>query len=165
MPGMHVRTITADDGPVLRQVRLRALADSPWAFGETLAEAQKRPAEEYEELARRCAGAGDQAGWFAEDGGRPAGMVRAYADGDAVELVAMWVAPEARGRGAGRLLVDAVVDWARRRGARAVYLQHAEGNDAARRLYARCGFVDTGEQSTMRSDPGRCRHHMRLDIA
>ena len=33
----RVRQIRADEGPRLRALRLRALADSPWAFGSTLA--------------------------------------------------------------------------------------------------------------------------------
>ena len=37
---VEVRTITADDWPLLRDVSLRALADSPDAFRRTLAEAQ-----------------------------------------------------------------------------------------------------------------------------
>jgi GNAT superfamily N-acetyltransferase len=165
MTDVQVRRIQSGEGPTLRDIRLRALSDSPAAFGETLDEAASRPAAHYEDVARACAAATEQTGFFAEDGdGRTVGMVRAFRDHAGVELVGMWVAPEARGRGAGAALVDAVIGWARAAGAEAVLLQHADGNMAARRLYERCGFVETGELTTMRSNPSLCRHHMRLAL-
>ena len=54
------------------------------------------------------------------------------------------VAPEAGGRGVGRALVEAAVAEARRRGARKLTLRVLGPNAVARRLYARCGFVEEG---------------------
>ena len=47
----------------------------------------------------------------------------------------MWTAPEARGRGHARALLDRLVDHARARGVTTVELHVTEGNDTARRLY------------------------------
>ncbi|MBO0867055.1 MAG: GNAT family N-acetyltransferase [Micromonosporaceae bacterium] len=67
----------------------------------------------------------------------------------AVELMSMWVAPRARGRGVGELLIAAVADWAALAGARTMLLAVAEGNTAAERLYRRAGFLPTGAQAEM----------------
>ena len=54
------------------------------------------------------------------------------------------VAPEAEHCGIGRVLVNAAEAWTRDRGYRLLTLNVFDRNDAARRLYERCGFaVDT----------------------
>jgi len=65
-------------------------------------------------------------------------------------LYAMWVAPDARGAGVGRALLDAVADWARARGCDRLILTVTESNGTARRFYAARGFVDTGEREALR---------------
>jgi ribosomal protein S18 acetylase RimI-like enzyme len=52
--------------------------------------------------------------------------------------------PGARKTGAGRQLVLAVLAHARQRGIRMVTLTVTEGNEAARKLYRSCGFVQFG---------------------
>jgi len=54
------------------------------------------------------------------------------------------VHPAATGQGVGRALVEASVGEATRRGARKVSLRVLGSNAVARRLYARCGFVEEG---------------------
>jgi ribosomal protein S18 acetylase RimI-like enzyme len=54
------------------------------------------------------------------------------------------VSPESAHRGVGRLLIAAAEAWARERGYRLLTLNVFERNEAARRLYERCGFaIDT----------------------
>jgi ribosomal protein S18 acetylase RimI-like enzyme len=65
---------------------------------------------------------------------------------DAVTLVAMYVAPGARGRGVGAQLVQRVLDEAARRGKRRVLLEVTSSNDVAYRLYSRMGFVANGNR-------------------
>ena len=52
------------------------------------------------------------------------------------------VAPAERGRGLGRRIVDASLEWAARHGADKAYLQTTRDNHAALALYARYGFAD-----------------------
>jgi ribosomal-protein-alanine acetyltransferase len=60
-------------------------------------------------------------------------------DGD-IQTVA--VAPEHRGKGLGRLLVEALLSEARERLVSAVFLEVRADNDAARGLYASLGFQE-----------------------
>ncbi len=61
---------------------------------------------------------------------------------DALEcyLAELYVAPERRGRGLGRALMDAVLDVARSEGADRMDLGTSEDDVAARRLYESLGF-------------------------
>ena len=61
-----------------------------------------------------------------------------------LEINGLAVDPAAAGRGVGSALVEAAVAEAARRGARKVTLRVLGTNAAARRLYARCGFVEEG---------------------
>jgi GNAT superfamily N-acetyltransferase len=54
---------------------------------------------------------------------------------DVCYLQDMFTAPDARGQGAGRALIDAVVTWARNHGCARVYWQTKADNTTARRLY------------------------------
>ena len=62
-------------------------------------------------------------------------------EGDGFLLDGLCVADGARGWGVGTALLSAVCDEARRRGYSAVRLDVVEGNDRARALYERAGFV------------------------
>jgi N-acetylglutamate synthase len=58
----------------------------------------------------------------------------------AVGLFDIAVLPAKRGRGNGRMLTNALLQWGRRTGAQNAYLQVREQNEAARKLYAGLGF-------------------------
>jgi GNAT superfamily N-acetyltransferase len=64
-------------------------------------------------------------------------------------LISMWVAPEARRQGIGAALVEAVAHWARTRGLKRLFLDVVERNTPAIALYARKGFIATGEAGTL----------------
>src|SRR5205823_12536503 len=52
----------------------------------------------------------------------------------------IWVAPEFRGRGIGKALVEWAAEWARSRGHRKIKLEVGEGNARARHVYEALGF-------------------------
>lgn len=150
-----IRQIRPTEGQELRAVRLRALADSPAAFGSTLAETEARPASYWDERARGATGPWGSALFLAEDQRRWVGLVGGFVQEDeggrSVELISMWVDPAYRGLGIGRKLVERVVDWARERGARLVSLWVTESNHPAISLYLACGFRATGESQPLPS--------------
>ncbi|WP_241827900.1 GNAT family N-acetyltransferase [Actinopolymorpha singaporensis] len=161
-PGVVVRQVGPDDWREWRAVRLAALEEAPWAFGSTLAQARTFGEDEWRrrltgfpcylaDLPGVAASPVGMSGAFIED--PEPGELGLWQGGTTVELVSMWVGPAARGRGVGAHLVAAVVDWATRTGAARVHLWVTDGNDPARRLYERCGFVPTGERGPLPSDP------------
>jgi ribosomal protein S18 acetylase RimI-like enzyme len=138
-----VRTLTADEWPLWRTLRLAALAEAPNAFASTLAE-WSGPADTEARWRARLASVPYNV--VAHVDGEPAGMASGTApDGDGVELISMWVAPHVRGRGVGDALIDAVVDWGRRSGARHIALDVMSANVYALGLYERNGFRLCGE--------------------
>ena len=56
-------------------------------------------------------------------------------DTDVCYLQDLFTAPDVRGRGVARTLIEAVTDWARARGCGRVYWNTHESNTTARRLY------------------------------
>ena len=142
-----LRRFDPDEWPLYRHVRLRALSDSPDAFGSTFAREAARSDDEWRErLATGAASHGDLPLVAIVDD-EPAGLAWGRLDErqpEIAHLFQVWVAPEFRGRGVGRLLVDAVIAWARTAGARILRLGVTCGDTAAVRLYRRVGFVDDG---------------------
>ena len=57
------------------------------------------------------------------------------------EVIKLGVRPEYRGRGAGKLLLEACLDWAGAQKARKVVLYSNSRLQSALRLYRRCGFT------------------------
>jgi GNAT superfamily N-acetyltransferase len=152
-PGVEVRRTVAGDWQLWRSLRLAALADAPTAFGFTLAQAQAMPEEFWRD-------------WWAEHGstalraialvgGAPAGMIacQVYRGPDAdPDLTAMWVDPRSRGSGVADALVTAAKDWARDSGHARIRLGVTVGNETARKLYLRHGFVATGRFEPLMSN-------------
>jgi GNAT superfamily N-acetyltransferase len=159
---LRVRRLAGKDWAAFREIRLRALTESPAAFSSTLAEAIS-----LDEAAWR-ARLGGRAQFIAIVGADPIGTAGGIATGSGAELISMWVDPRFRRAGVGDRLVRAVLGWARRQGYSSVHLWVAAGNEAAERLYRRHGFVRTGEIQPMGAGSGgRCELAMtcRLDPA
>jgi GNAT superfamily N-acetyltransferase len=62
---------------------------------------------------------------------------------DGIELKRMFVVPEARGRGIGRALIDALEVWARELGHARAVLETGTAQHEALALYERCGYRRT----------------------
>ncbi|MGH3412702.1 MAG: GNAT family N-acetyltransferase [Marmoricola sp.] len=103
MTDLRLRFLHADDWRVWREIRLRALADSPDAFGSTLARERSFTEVDWR---RRCGDRSVVA--FHGDLAVACGAVFADRPGYAA-VVAMWVDPAQRGRGHSRRILDALV--------------------------------------------------------
>lgn len=147
-PGSVVRTFLPHEWRTYRAIRLAALAESPAAFGSTLARESKLADTEWESrLSRGCSSAMERP-LVAEVDSTPVGLawVRIESTDRAVaNLYQMWVAPEFRGRGIGRALLSAAVEWAQLARADAVELGVTYGDTPAMRMYARAGFEPVGQ--------------------
>ncbi|WP_203695139.1 GNAT family N-acetyltransferase [Catellatospora coxensis] len=161
---IELRVLAPDDWPIWRELRLAALAEAPYAFGSRLADWQgdgDRP--------ERWRGRLEIPGSYnlvALLDGRPAGMASGVPTEDrVVELISMWVRPDARGRGVGDRLLAAVEQWARQERAQVLKLAVVEGNDAATGLYRRNGFQLTEEVGDLMPDGVRREQIMAKELA
>jgi ribosomal protein S18 acetylase RimI-like enzyme len=158
MNALTVDLIGESDWAVWRELRLAALADAPYAFGSTLAETRKR-----DEAAWRAGFPADRQG--ANFVGRldgteagmcavimPAGTPGEREPGEPL-LVAMWLAPAARGTGLAEALVRAAEKWCVEHDLSRLRLDVVEDNPRAIRLYQRLGYLPTGRAEPLRSDP------------
>jgi ribosomal protein S18 acetylase RimI-like enzyme len=150
---VHIHPITPANATLFREIRLRALQDSPAAFASTYA---REAAFDDAEWARRVqVWNGDQGiGFLAIDEGVPCGIAGALLETPAqAQLVSMWIAPDYRQRGVGRSLVESVVAWADLRGLHLITLMVTSVNESALRFYERLGFTRTGRTEPYPNDP------------
>lgn len=149
-----------------KTVRLRALADSPSAFGSTYARESSFSEEEWVARVERWNGERG-IGYLAMEDGMPCGIAGALRDGDDLtraQLVSMWTAPTHRRCGVGRLLVESVVDWGREHNVRTLQLFVTSINDAAIRFYEGLEFEMTGRTEPYPNDPDLIEYEMARQI-
>lgn len=165
-----IEPVTRDTALVFKTMRLRALQDTPSAFGSTYAnEAPLSDGEWIERLSQWT----DQ--WshtkstifLARDGGVPCGMVGSFLhldDRSIAQLVSMWTAPTHRRRGVGRMLVNQMLAWAGSRQARMLCLNVTSNNQPAIAFYERLGFIRTGRAEPYPNDPALLEYEMSRPV-
>jgi ribosomal protein S18 acetylase RimI-like enzyme len=144
---METRRLTGDDWRTLRDVRLAALADAPYAYGSTLEGELPLPEAKWRNRI-------ETASWvLAVQNAENAGLVGVYLQPDDTPmLMSMWVSPAHRGHGVGDALITEMFRWGKEKRWSRIVLRVAEGNDAARKLFVRHGFAPTGEYAPLESD-------------
>lgn len=88
-----------------------------------------------------------------EDAGKVEGFLVAQTVGGEWELENVAIQPDARRRGHGTRLVGELLDLARAQGASAVFLEVRESNRAARSLYEKWAFVESGRRPRYYREP------------
>lgn len=140
---------------LFKQVRLRALQDTPSAFSSTYADESRLTDSEWVERASLRTGEGSIV-YLAMDNKTPCGIGGSFLDKEnasRAHLVSMWVAAAYRRMGIGRKLVEAIIDWARAQQARTLQLIVTSNNDMAIEFYKHLGFTFTGQTSPYRNNP------------
>ena len=89
----------------------------------------------------------------AEDAGTILGFVALFTASVEWELGNIAISEAARRRGIGSGLLAAAQDVAREHGAEAIHLEVRESNTAARALYARAEFAESGRRPAYYHDP------------
>lgn len=152
------------DVPVVRPLRLRALQTDPSSFGSTYAREAAFEHGVWAERVARGARGDDAATLIAFRDGRGVGLVSGFRDehdAHVFDVVGMWVAPDARGEGIGRRLLDAIEGWIASCGGTEVRLSVTNAATAARALYAGAGYEPDGRDERSRHTPGLVEIGMR----
>lgn len=139
---IQTRRLSQADATIYREIRLEALRLAPNAFGSTFEAEYSQPlswfAARLEAAAVFGALCGEDlcgiAGFFAKQGPK---------DSHKGALWGMYVRPEMRNLGMGRQLVEAVIEHARAY-VEILQLNVVSGNETARRLYNKLGFLEYG---------------------
>ncbi len=156
----RVAPLTEDDWVVLRDIRLRALAESPTSFGSTFAQEEAFAEERWRERAR---GSVTNRLFVAWHGDVVVGLSGVFDEGDgSAQIVSVWVDPAHRRRGVARALTSAALHGARSRGFETVHLWVTETNPGARALYEGLGFAATGRRQPLPHDSSLDEVELRL---
>lgn len=149
---VSVRNLAASEWPLWRDVSLQSLADSPDAFRTTLAESMDQPDEFWRETVVPAVEHERFNLWIAVSGDDPVGKVFARIDEElnTVYIGAMWVAPDRRGAGIGRRLLQAAEEWGKLSGVTRSELWVTEANEAAVQFYASLDYLPTDETQMLR---------------
>jgi ribosomal protein S18 acetylase RimI-like enzyme len=154
--------ITPRSAMVFKDVRLRALQDTPAAFSSNYAEESKLADADWAKRAAQWSGE-KSVGYLAMDARIPCGIVSGLldqADATRAHLLSMWVAPTHRRQSVGRTLVEAVVSWACSHNVRTLQLLVTSNNEGAIEFYQRLGFALTGHTEPYANDPALRNYEM-----
>ena len=161
-----VRTLTAADWPLWRDLTLRALAADPDAFRPTLAESLGQPDEFWQEMVGPTAEHERFNLWVATADGEPVGRLFASIDEDftTVYVGAMWVDAGQRGQGVGKDLMAAAIEWGRQLGVTRSELWVTDANAAATAFYAARGYEPTDDTQFLREGSDLVVRKMQLTL-
>ncbi|TWT28366.1 GNAT family N-acetyltransferase [Planomicrobium sp. CPCC 101110] len=143
---MDIRILSVEDAEAYHALRIEALRNDPDAFAARLEDALKKPVEATKEnLAQETA-----VTWGAFVNGELAGNVTISRNTLAkmnhrASVLAVYVAPESRGQGLARKLMEELIRYAENwSGLERLDLAVAAHNEPAKRLYAALGFETYG---------------------
>jgi ribosomal protein S18 acetylase RimI-like enzyme len=154
--------VTKRNALAFKETRLRALSDSPLAFGSTYAKESQLSDEEWFSRATQWSGK-TSALFLAMDQNSPCGIAGSYLhaqDAAQAQLISMWTAPSHRKRGVGRLLVQQILAWAQLRNVRTLRLMVTSVNEPAMGFYERLGFTRTGRTEPYPNDSSILEYEM-----
>jgi RimJ/RimL family protein N-acetyltransferase len=167
---VRIRPVRSDEWEKVRDLRLEALNDTPIAFSQRYEDAVRFSDDEWRARTARSVQGERTTRWVAETpDGRWVGTMTGARDGARDGwVIAVYVAPDFRGRAAGVAdsLLDAVVDWGRNEArVERLVLEVREDNEAARRFYTRRGFTATGNSQPYPLDPTFKEIEMSLQLS
>src|SRR5579884_3086445 len=159
---MDLRAFQANDGLLMKDVRLRALRDAPYAFGgtQTFEEESAFPDSHWHTLAAEVGGQVEKwrdrcVSYVMLDGAEACGTASCYLCPHVPRRAyfsAAWIDPRFRRQGYGRKLMDAAIAWARAHGSDHLKLWVDDANPGAAAFYRALGFKATGENRPIGPD-------------
>ncbi|WP_245597945.1 GNAT family N-acetyltransferase [Ottowia thiooxydans] len=164
---ISIRPTEPNEWRTYRDVRLQALLDSPNAFGSTYEEEVDRTDAIWAARIAAAASSGQDCVLFARHRENVCGLVwckLSAGEPMVANVFQMWVDPASRGKGAGRALLKAAIDWAERVGARRVCLCVTSAETPAMGLYLACGFRPAGATEPLRESSSLLVQPMSLTV-
>ena len=143
---MEVVRLGPDDWEMLRDLRLRAVEEEPYAFAKTYEEEAKTTEEEWREKLATSSY------FFAKEDDKPVGMVCTVREKGVklqhiARMFSVYVVPEARSKGIGSALMRAAMDELERDPTTVkIKLYVSEMQKEAQGLYEKMGFKIMGTQ-------------------
>jgi ribosomal protein S18 acetylase RimI-like enzyme len=157
-----IKPVTQDHAGHLKAIRLRALKDTPLAFGSTYAKESAFTDADWQN--RITTWTRPRAiGYLAMDGENPCGLCACFIEQDDVtqaHLVSMWVAPTYRRQKIGEQLVTTALNWATAANTKTITLNVTSTNESAIRFYEKLGFTKTGNIGPYPNDPALFEYEM-----
>ncbi len=147
---LTIRPATVADLPAMMSLEKRAATAAHWS------------AEQYAALFGGSSP--DRVASILIEEPRIQGFVIARVVGDEWEIENIAIAGPARRRGLGTRLLGELLDMARARGAAAVFLEVRESNRAARALYEKWAFLESGRRPAYYQDPQEAAILYRLEF-
>ena len=146
---MLIRRLAPDDAAQFRALRLRALREHPQAFTSSFEEEDVKPlsaaqARLGEGPAVKFWGAFSASGTTTLVGSVGLQREPRRKGQHKADVIGMFVAPECARQGVGRQLLQTLIDDARGSAIESLVLTVTDGNQEARSLYHRAGFVRFG---------------------
>ncbi len=160
---MHVlESIGPKNVSTYKRVRLRALQESPLAFGSTYANESLLTDADW--LTRAVQWSSPMSkGYLALISSEPCGIAATFLDEldtRRAHLVSMWVDPAQRRSGIGRALIEAIRAWAKKNGAELLRLTVTSSNLGAIEFYKQNEFVMTGNTEPYPNDSNLVEYEM-----
>jgi ribosomal-protein-alanine N-acetyltransferase len=140
---MNIRHATAADLPVMQAIEKHAATAAHWTASDY---DRIFSAPELQTDWRRIA-------LVLENAGKVEGFLVAQTVGGEWEIENVAIEPAARRHGHGTRLVGELLDRARAQGASAVFLEVRASNQAARALYEKWAFVESGRRPRYYREP------------
>ena len=160
---VEIRSVGRGEQALEQALRLEAMEDAADAFGEPYNVIVKQPDSYWRKITASFTGRTGQIVFLGCVDDKPVGFVYGVRskERDEARLGGVWVEPGYRGRGVGRRLVKAIVDWAESKGFPSIALWAPEDRPDVVALYGKLGFVATGLKHQMPGDPTRRIVQMR----
>ena len=135
-----------------KNLRLRALREEPKAFASSYEIEKNTPDEEWKKRLKSYKEGKNNWMVFANDAGKLVGMVGAYQTdrhikNNSVDIIALFVPGEERGRGISKLLMRALLDELKNASISNAKLSVYKEQVIALNLYKKLGFKITGQEN------------------
>ena len=159
---LDIRILTPAKWTALRDIRLKALRESPQAFLSTHEKEASWDKDQWLAEFRR----GDWSIGFVT--GQAVSLLGATRTPDMAHhecyLEYVWVSPGHRKTGLAQDMLAFTLDRLRDAGVQTAYLYILDGNDAARRLYEKIGFSSAHEPEPLAGFPGRSEELLQRSL-